>query len=244
MLSIITVTKDDLEGIIRTIKSTKILREEYGIKQIVVDSSTNEVRNNIEKLLKEEKNIQYVWQKPSGISAAFNFGLSLSTEDWIWFLNGGDEVHPKLNISLFLYLLSNCTSEAIIFQLETSQTNETYEHPPMWMMWPPLHSWIPHPATITRRNLYRMYGNFNESFKIAMDLEFFVRCFSKNVIADTISLPVAIFDLNGVSNTQISKVSSEVIKIIKMHLWTIIKIWIYNGRLIYNSYRYNTKNRS
>lgn len=243
MLNIITVTKDDYEGIIRTIKSTKILREEYGVKQVIVDSSSSEVKTRIEKLLREEKNIQYVWQKPSGISAAFNFGLSLSTEDWVWFLNGGDEVHPKLNISLFLYLISNCTSEAIIFEIETIQTGVIYKHPPIWMMWPPLHSWIPHPATITKRNLYELYGNFNESLTIAMDLDFFVRCFSKNVIVDIISLPIVKFDVTGVSNTQISKVSSEVIKIIRMHLWTIVKIWICNGRLTFDSYRWSLQKK-
>jgi glycosyltransferase involved in cell wall biosynthesis len=231
-LDIITITKDDLEGVSGTIKSTELLRFRDGVRQIIVDSSCSEIGAKIKELVSGEKNIDYIWQAPSGISAAFNLGLSLSKAEWVWFLNGGDEVHPDAEPEKLLYLIKQSRSDAIIFEIELMQSGERLRHPRMWSMWPPLFAWIPHPATLTRRYLYEKYGNFNESLKIAMDYEFWIRCFSKDVTVDMISIPIVKFDTKGMSYSRTAQVSREAVSIIKSHLWEMIKIWLKNGLLI------------
>jgi hypothetical protein len=42
ILNIITVTKDDIKGLKKTVTSTKKIREEYSICQIIVDGSNSE----------------------------------------------------------------------------------------------------------------------------------------------------------------------------------------------------------
>ena len=54
MIEIITVTKDDLAGLVRTIDSTRNLREDFNIKQIIIDSSNEEISKN-RSLVKQEK---------------------------------------------------------------------------------------------------------------------------------------------------------------------------------------------
>ena len=154
LLNIITITKNDISGLTKTVDSTRFLRDNYNIKQIIIDSSDESISNKIILFLKKEKNIKYNWQKPSGRSSAFNFGLKQSNSAWVWFLNGGDRINPDLDIESFLKLLSSNNADAIIFQLSYSQSQGTFRHPPLWALWPPLLSWIPHPATITRRYLY------------------------------------------------------------------------------------------
>ena len=115
ILNIITVTKDDIEGLKKTIISTKKIREEYNICQIIIDSSIGENKKKVINYLQNEKNTKYYWQEPSGIAAAFNFGLKNVEADWVWFLNGGSKVHDSLDAGFFLNLLSCSSSDAIIF---------------------------------------------------------------------------------------------------------------------------------
>jgi glycosyltransferase involved in cell wall biosynthesis len=232
ILNIITVTKDDLGGLKKTVTSTKKFREEYDICQVIVDSSNGENKKEVINYLQNEKNTKYYWQEPSGIAAAFNFGLKNTGADWVWFLNGGDEVHDSLDAGFFLNLLSRCSSDAVIFQIEYAQSSLISRHPQMWALWPPLLSWIPHPSTITRRYLYDKYGMFDESLRIAMDYEYWLRCFSKDVTVDLVSLPIAKFDQIGSFYGLTHLIRAEVRKIIKKYSWLIIKKWFNNGLIL------------
>ncbi len=238
LLNIITITKDDLGGVIRTIESSRKLRNYPGVKQIIIDSSTEETRTAVKTFAESSDNVEYFWQEPSGISAAFNKGLSLAESEWVWFLNGGDEINNKLDPDNFLYILAKTSADAIIFQNEVAGSGKCSKHPPMWAMWPPFYAWIPHPSTLTRKGLYEKYGNFNETFEIAMDYDFWIRCFAKETIVDTISIPITKYDTTGVSSTQTSKVALEAVRAMKMHMYKIIKIWLRNGINIFKAYRF------
>jgi len=241
MLNIITITKDNINGLLKTVKSTRDIREHRGVKQFIIDSSNSSTSNEIKKVIKNEKNINYYWQKPSGRSAAFNFGLKKVKAKWIWFLNGGDEIDPVLNRNYFLYLLSENNADAIIFQLKYIGSTKVPKHPQMWALWPPVLSWIPHPSTIIRKDLYDKYGYYDENLKIAMDYEFWLRCFSKNVVVDLVSIPIACFDQTGISNIQEKQIKMEVRKIIKKYLWQIIKRWFYNGFIVVKSFKITSR---
>ncbi len=241
LLNIITITKNDISGLVKTIDSTRFMRDNYDIHQVIIDSSDQNISNEIALFLKKEKNIHYNWQKPSGRSSAFNFGLKQSDSEWVWFLNGGDRLNPDLDIESFLKLLEHNNADAIIFQLAYLQSQTTFRHPSLWALWPPVLSWIPHPSTITRRYLYDKYGLFDESLDIAMDYEFWLRCFSKNVVVDLISMPIAVFDETGVSNKLVYQTKSEVRKIIKRYFWKILKLWFSNGLVLFKALKTSSK---
>lgn len=242
ILTLITVTKDDLEGFSSTISSTRRLREDHNVRQVVVDSSGEQTRRRVEEVLSREHNIDYVWQPPSGIAAAFNKGLSISKADWIWFLNGKDEVLPDLDPEWFLKLIRQCSADAIVFDLV--EDGKKWKHPPLWEVWPPVVTWIPHPATLTRRSLYQKHGNFDESLKIAMDYEFWLRCFSKDVTVDMVSIPVVKFDGGGISCVQTADTSGESLLVMKKHLWTLVKKWLNHGSLLPRAWLHFVKRRN
>ena len=241
LLNIITVTKDDFNGVAATIESTMYLRSYPSITQIVIDSSKKETKEKIILLAESNENVKYIWQEPTGIATAFNKGLSIVDAEWVWFLNGGDCMHSDAEPDKIIYLLKNSRADAIIFQNEVRGMKNIPKHPPMWAMWPPLNSWIPHPATFSRRNLYEQFGNFDESFEIAMDFDFWIRCFSKQVTVDTVSIPLTIYDRYGISSTQVGKTAHEALRAIKKHLWIIIQLWISNGKLIFKAWRFYLK---
>jgi glycosyltransferase involved in cell wall biosynthesis len=169
---------------------------------------------------------------PLGVSSAFNMGLKNTSSKWVWFLNGGDEADYDLNVDNLIYLLSNIVSDAIIFQFKEVRSGIAAKHPPMWALWPPLLSWIPHSSTITRRELYKKYGFFDEKDKIAMDYEFWLRCFSSDVVVDLVSIPISRFNQNGISHKLNHVTKAEVRRIIRKYFWVIVKKWLVNGLIV------------
>lgn len=241
LLDIITITKDDFAGLKKTVESTSRLRNDSRVRQLVIDSSSMENSEKVKELLLNENNTVYLWQEPAGISSAFNLGIENSKADWLWFLNGGDAVNPELNINNFLYLLSNMRSDAAIFQVSNSQSGETARHPQMWALWPPLLSWIPHPCALTRRELYDKYGKFDVKLKTAMDYEFWVRCFARDVVVDLVSISVSIFDQTGISYSLNSITKAEVRKVIRRYFWLILKRWFSQAFIILKSIKVSLK---
>lgn len=243
-LDIITVTKDDFEGIKRTIESTREIRS-AGAIQFVVDGSSDGVRERVEELCTREDNIEYKWLEPGGISAAFNMGLGMSSADWVWCLNGGDRVHRSVKSEKLLYILRESRADALIFELERMQSGKRLRHPPMWDLWPPVFVWIPHPSTLVRRRLFERYGLFDESYKIAMDAELWLRLFSRDdVVVDMVSIPIALYDESGMSNVQVSETAKETRRAIKSHLWMIIRRWLLSSRKIFDAWLHYGKDIS
>jgi glycosyltransferase involved in cell wall biosynthesis len=221
-ISIITICKDDIDGLKNTIHSTRQLRSDYGVRQIVVFSSTGEHAVAIDEILRDETNVYLYLQEPAGIAAAFNHGLSQAESDWVWFLNSKDEVHPSLDMELLLKVISKTNADLAIFQIECMQSGERVAHPSISALWPPM-NWLPHPATVIRRSLYNTYGLFNRDYTIAMDSDMWVRLIGNGVVADMISIPLALYDQTGISSRELIRSKQEDIKIVQSHFITLIK---------------------
>lgn len=237
LLNIITVTKDNLDGIAASIASTRKLRSSIGVRQIVVDSSGETVAARVKALLAGEENLDYVWQAPDGIASAFNLGINHSSADWLWFLNGGDAVHPDLAESLLVQILQSTQAGIVIFELEYMQTRSRIGHPPLWTLWPPLYgNWVPHPATLIRAKLFEQYGMFDTSYKIAMDADWWMRVFSQNVVVDMLSIPIALYDQYGVSSTNITVTGKEADRIFSNNFRVLVRMWLNRGAHLFRAY--------
>jgi glycosyltransferase involved in cell wall biosynthesis len=236
ILDIITVTKDDLYGVAATIVSTRKLRACAGTRQIIVDSSNAPVAEKVRELLVGEENLEYFWQEPCGIASAFNFGISHSTADWIWFINGRDMVHPDLAESILLKIINLSNADVLIFQIELMQAQIKVKRPPLWAIWPPIY-WVPHPATLIRTKLFEQYGTFNNEYKISMDGDLWMRLFSKDICVDMISIPVVLYDQNGVSSTSATETRHEVRKIIRSNIRMLLRVWIYRGLYLFRLFK-------
>jgi glycosyltransferase involved in cell wall biosynthesis len=226
MLDIISITKDDIDGALTTIRSTRILREVHAVNQIIIDSSSEAISAELRNSIVREKNIKYIWQEAKGISHAFNMGLRSSEAEWLWFLNGGDEVHPNLDHQLFISLLQLSTADAIIFELDFA--DGVSKRPPMYSLWPPVANWIPHPATVLKRAALNKVDGFNTTYKIAMDGELWIRLFGKGARPDLISFPLAKFAPGGISESN-SQTAMEVQRLIRTHSGLLLKRWLQQG---------------
>ncbi len=243
MLTIITVTKDDIQGVEKTIKSTEKLRYFDQISQILIDGSNQNNHQQLKKSTKNKKNLNIYYQDPQGIAKAFNYGMNIAPDSWLWFLNGGDEVHPDFDIDLFFKILTKTQAQIIIFEIQYD-TGEITKHPCISDLWPPIANWIPHPATLIKKNVLSAQNGFNEKYTIAMDGELWFRLFSQNYTVDLISIPITIFYKGGLSSN-ISETAKETKSIIKNHYQLLLKIWFNSGlKVLKTFYMYHCLSRA
>ena len=210
MLNIITITKDDLKGVTKTINSTKVLREKYNVLQIIVDNSEQKNRVALKQLVSSEKNLQYLSIDENGISNAFNYGIKKSKGDWLWFLNGGDTLYEKADLCLLMKILNEVSCDLIIFEIIGD--SGLIKHPPISELWPAF-GWVPHPASIIKRKCLQKVGIFDDKYKIAMDGDLWMRIFSQKYVVDLISLPITNFAPGGLSSNK-RETGKEVAKLI------------------------------
>lgn len=221
-LNIITICKDDIDGLTATVNSTHSLRNGYNVRQTVVFSSSGDGDATIDYLADNNSNLSIHYQAPAGIAAAFNYGLSQASSDWVWFLNSKDEVHPSLDPEFLMKIISGTKADVILFEIEYLQSARGIRHPPLSELWPPM-NWIPHPSAIIRRDLFDRHGYFDSSYEIAMDSDFWVRLFTGNVVADLISIPVVRYDQTGISSREFARSRQEDARIVRNNLFKIVR---------------------
>jgi hypothetical protein len=192
-LTIVTITKADLEGLRATLDSTEALRALKGVEQIVVDGDGDAKQGA------ESAGCRWIRQTGAGISDAFNEGMSVACGEWIWFLNSGDTVHELLDTNWLLGLLRSTCADVVIGAIHYQGESHSRSAPPLWQQWPLLVCWIPHPATLVRRSALAQISGFNPKLEICMDFDLWHRLLSKNIAVDIVGLPFARFDINGAS---------------------------------------------
>lgn len=112
LLSVITVVRNDVKNIERTILS--VLSQTYdNIEYIVVDGlSTDGTVSIIEKYRKEISSFKS--EHDHGVYDGMNKGISLSHGQYVLFMNSGDIFHSADSVSLMM-LDSVCDSNTIVY---------------------------------------------------------------------------------------------------------------------------------
>lgn len=169
MISIITITYNNSEELVRTINS---ISKGVFVESVIVNGGSCD---RTREFLKNYPGI-VINEKDEGISDAFNKGIKNSSGNYIMFLNSGDELIDKsylkkakdfLDINAgFSFVHSN-----IVFVDESGE--ELYMRPPMKNVgrgMPYLH-----PTMIFRKDVFDKVGLFRKDLKIAMDYDLAVR---------------------------------------------------------------------
>lgn len=223
-LSIVTIVKDDPIGLERTLASAAALRA-GGVQHIIVDGSTALKRETAREI---PCGVEWVVRPPQGIADAFNVGIAAARGEWIWCLNAGDSVEPRLPADLLLGLLGRTRAGVLIGAPIYEGETEPRLPPPAHLRWPPVRSWIPHPATFVRRSVFERFGGFDERYTIAMDFEFWLRVIADGANVDVIALPIALFASGGLSQRAELRVQLEREKnhALRRHAGKLVRAWL------------------
>ena len=119
MLSIITVIKDDYDGLLKTHKSISGLISSPNIEWVVVDGGN--CKETSEFMSSIEGNVNYTKGKDGGIYQAMNKAILKCSGQYAWFLNARDI--NLMSLSEINEYLSSQRSDLIKFQARVNQNN-------------------------------------------------------------------------------------------------------------------------
>lgn len=181
-LSIITVNLNNRDGLQKTIDSV-VAQTFKDFEWIVIDGgSTDGSKELIERY--SDHFAYWVSEPDKGIYNAMNKGIKVAQGEYLQFLNSGDWLWNKDILQEVLFDDSKNEVDILYGKSLVHDVNgEVFEYGPHYNTFTPfslIYSTISHPATFTRRELFEKYGFFDESFRIAGDLEFFFRAIILN----------------------------------------------------------------
>ena len=160
--SIIVVTRNNAEGLGRTLQSIRQLN--YGQKEtIVIDGASND---NTMDVLAANKDLvtRFVSEKDTGIYNAMNKGIGYVTGDYVVFMNAGDCFAGSNVLSMV-----NDSDGDIILGGE-SYGGKVRMVKPQMSLYDILSMGINHQAVYYRREVLQRYG-FDESYRLIADLK-------------------------------------------------------------------------
>ncbi|MBI3520536.1 MAG: glycosyltransferase [Bacteroidetes bacterium] len=198
-LSIITINYNNSVGLQKTINSV-ISQTFQDFEFIVIDGNSSD--SSVDVIKQYHRINEWVSEKDNGIYDAQNKGILKATGDYLLFLNSGDILannNVLQNVSPVLSGGKSFYYGNLI--LEKNSVKEKHIAPITLDIDFMLNSTFWHPCVFIKAELFKVFGLYNTSFKIAGDYEFFIRCLLKpNITTEYINEFITEFDGNGISN--------------------------------------------
>lgn len=199
LFTVITVVYNDYEGLEKTLASVTEQSCNVDFEYIVVDGQSTD--NTISLLENNRAITKFISEKDYGIYDAMNKGITLSSGQWIIFLNAGDvfydknslhrveknisEVGPDVNFMFGKYLSGGVEyDQDLNIQFLTSHM-------------------INHQSIFYHRNLFNN-SKFAIDYKYCADYKHLIDNYTY-IVAKKMNFIVSIFDNNGISSRDINK---------------------------------------
>ncbi len=199
-LSIITINKNNLIGLEKTVKSI-ISQSFLDFEFIVIDGGSTD--GSIDIIKKYQEEITYwVSESDGGIYNAHNKGIVKANGEYCLFLNSGDYLVDE---SVLEKVFTSTCDAAIIYGnmiIDWGSGKHTYGKMPNRITFHQmLMDTLWHPVSFIKRELFSKYGRYDEHFRIVADYDFFFRAIIvNNVSTQHIELDISVFDSQGISS--------------------------------------------
>jgi len=199
-ISIVTVCRNAAATIAGTIESVRSQRYP-SLEYIVIDGASTDSTPDIVRAFGDMVDV-FVSEPDSGIVEAFNKGISRASGEIIGLINADDELlpgsldkvsaffsgHPEIDVVHGDVLL--CKGEQVLKRVQPAGC--------WWYPWRLV--LFNHPATFVRRSLYEKFGLFDSSYRIAMDVEMFLRWQARGATIQYLPEALVSMKYGGVSN--------------------------------------------
>ena len=201
-LSIITINRNNAEGIERTILSVidqKFTNYEY----IIIDGDSTD--DSVEIIKKHSEHISFWVSEPdSGIYNAMNKAIKVATGEYLIFMNSGDcfiSSDTLTNVFTENPMEDLLVGNTIMNWKRRKERRSIASKITFYNILS--HRCIPHQATFTKRYLFDEIGFYEEEFKICADRNFFfLALFKFNKSFKRLNEDIALMDTTGVSSIE------------------------------------------
>ncbi len=219
-LSVITINFNDFKGLQKTIES--VINQTYlNYEFIIIDGGSNDDSKSVIERY-QSKITHWVSEKDNGIYDAMNKGILKSSGEYLLFLNSGDYLINS-NVLKKVFIL-NPQEDVLYGELIFDFGNKNKKKAKLPKQLTALHLFkdnIWHPASFIKKELFKMYGYYNMTYKIAADYDFFFKTIVVNKVSTKyIDFPITVYDTSGLSSNSASlkKINDERKKIHKRYL--------------------------
>lgn len=208
-ISIITVNRNDAEGLQRTIDSVLTQTYKY-VEFIIIDGASTD--SSVDVIKRNEDKIDYWISEPdSGIFNAMNKGISIAQGDYLYFLNSADvfasadvlsDVFRKQYTASFVN--GHQLNDFGTYQQRVPALNRTLTLFDFY--W----GTIKHQATFIHRSMFEKYGLYDEKLKITADWKFFLQTIGVfNEQPEFVDVDIVLFKWEGVSTNPSTKAKHD-----------------------------------
>lgn len=195
LLTLLTVTRNDIDGLRRTVASTTPHRGAL-LEHIVIDGASTDGTEEWLSAAAGNSVSAYVSRSDRGIYHAMNRGLRMAQGDWVLFLNSGDSLHERFSLEHFAAFAQDRRT-AIVGMIELHWNGDSYVNPNVAKISKQLLS-PPHQGFFAPRAHYGT-ATFDEGYPVSADRRWMTEAQDR---FGTTFYPhlVARFELGGVSN--------------------------------------------
>lgn len=175
LISIITINRNNRDGLLRTLES--VSRQRFAdLEQIVVDGASTDGSADLPQASFTRVS-RWISEPDTGVYNAMNKGLALARGTWLLFLNSGDHLLNETSLEQAAASLTDHDLQSFVLETRLSQGDPKIE-----FMRPParvdfdhfLDGTLPHPSTLIRRTLFERFGPYDERLKICSDWKAFM----------------------------------------------------------------------
>lgn len=216
ILSVITINRNNATGLEKTLCSvaSQTFKE---FEYIVVDGASSD--RSVEVIKAHESDfahLRWVSEPDKGIYNAMNKGLRMATGDYVQILNSGDELASDDVVERMLKALDEKSNPNILYGnmikafADGSRVRDRGfdgEAPTMYNF---IRGTLNHDPVYINKSLFDKFGYYREDLPITADWRWYVEAIPfGGVIPEYVDIDVTIFDMNGISETQIERREKE-----------------------------------
>ena len=198
--SIITINLNNAAGLRQTMDS--VLAQSFpDFEYLVIDGGSTD--GSVELIEKYAAKITYwVSERDAGIFDAMNKGIAAATGKYCLFLNSGDYLYQADVLGQVAKIgVSADVIYGDVIQSAEGNMLRRVNSPDILTPFFLLTGAVAHPAQFIRRDLFFDYGFYSTEYRMSSDYAFIVKLFFKTKFEYRhLPIPVAVFDLSGLSN--------------------------------------------
>jgi len=226
LISIITVCLNSSSSIERTIQSV-LAQKLDGVEYIIIDGDSSDGTQKIVCSYGSEVDI-FVSEPDKGISDAFNKGIFLANGAIIGLINSDDSLLPG-SLQKILDFFQKYPDAQIVHGdlLLYSGSLLVKQITPARRWWYPWRLVLfNHPATFVRKAVYETYGFFSLEYRIAMDVDIFLRWITSGVTINYLPEPLVAMHYGGLSDRRPYDGYREARRAFIEHGFPVLPVWL------------------
>ena len=199
LISVITITLNDRDGLIRTIESLQSQIDMPDVEHVVVDGLSD---YDIDSLIADIGSPARLHQgRDEGLYDAMNRGTELARGDYLLYLNSGDTLaEQQVLAEIGAVLAAERPDFLYCDSFERQLDGEIRYKPSRPMKWLPLGMISHHQAMLFRRDVIEQNAiRYDLSYRIAADYDFVLHHVRASKSSHYLPRPICVFERGGTS---------------------------------------------